>query len=87
MDTDSFIIQIKTEDLFKDIANDVEKWFDTSNYDDNDERPLPISKNKKVTGLFKDELGGKVMQKHAFKNSPQRCSSKKMFCKTPANLQ
>ena len=31
----------------------------TSNYDDN--RPLPIGKNKKVIGLFKDELGGKIM--------------------------
>ena len=35
MDTDSFIIHIKTEDFYKDIANDVEKWFDTSNYDKN----------------------------------------------------
>ena len=61
MDTDSFIIHIKTEDFYKDIANDVEKWFDTSNYDKNDERPLPIGKNKKVIGLFKDELGGKIM--------------------------
>ena len=60
-DTNSFIIYIKTEDFFKDISNDVEKWFDTSNYDKNDKRPLPIGKNKKVPGLFKDELGGKVM--------------------------
>ena len=29
MDTDSFIINIKTEDFYKDIANDVEKRFDT----------------------------------------------------------
>ena len=35
-DTDSFIIYIKTEDFFEDISNDVEKWFDTSNYDKND---------------------------------------------------
>ena len=61
MDTDSFIIHIKTEDFYKDIANDVKKWFDTSNYDENDKRPLPIGKNKKVIGLFKDELGGKIM--------------------------
>ena len=40
---------------------DVEKWFDTSNYDENDKRSLPIGKNKKVIGLFKDELGGKIM--------------------------
>ena len=61
MGTDSFIIDIKTEDFYEDIANDVERWFDTSNYDKNDKRPLPIGKNKKVIGLFKDELGGKIM--------------------------
>ena len=44
-DTDSFIIHIITEDFFEDISNDVEKWFDTSNYDKNDKRPLPIGKN------------------------------------------
>ena len=60
-DTDSFVIYIETEDFYKDIANDVERWFDTSNYDENDERPLPIGKNKKVIGLFKDELGGKII--------------------------
>ena len=60
MDTDSFAIHIKTEEFYEDIVNDVEKWlFDTSNYDDN--RPLPIGKNKKVIGLFKDQLGGKIM--------------------------
>ena len=59
MDTDSFIIYIKTEDLFENISNDLEGWFDTSNYDKNDERLLPIGKNKKVPGLFKNELGGK----------------------------
>ena len=60
-DTDSFIIHIKTEDFFEDICNDVEKWFDTSNFDKNDKRPLPIGKNKKVLGLFKDELEGKII--------------------------
>ena len=43
-DTDSFIIHIKTEDFFEDISNDVEKWFDTSNFDKNDKRPLSIGK-------------------------------------------
>ena len=60
-DTDSFIVNIKTEDFFEDISNDVERWFDTSNYDKNDKRPLPIGKNKKVPGLFKDESGGKII--------------------------
>ena len=45
MDADSFIMNAKTEDLYKDIANDVEKRFDTSNYEVN--RPLPTGKNKK----------------------------------------
>ena len=62
MDTDSFIINIITEDFFEDISNDVEVWYDTSNYDENDKRPLPIGKNKKVIELFKDELGGRIMK-------------------------
>ena len=63
MDTDSFVINIFTEDFFEDINNDVERWFDTSNYDKNDKRPLPIGMNKKVIRLFKDELGGKISKK------------------------
>ena len=46
-DTDSFAINIFTEDFFEDINNDVERWFDTSSYDKNDKRPLPIGMNKK----------------------------------------
>ena len=34
MDTGSFIIYIETEDFYKDIVNDVGRWFDTSNYDE-----------------------------------------------------
>ena len=48
MDTDSFVMNIKTKDFYKDIANDVENRFDTSNYEVN--RPLPTGKNKKVIG-------------------------------------
>ena len=59
MDTDSFIMNIKTEDFYKDITNNVEKRFDTSNYEV--DRPLPTRKNKKVIGLMKDELGGRVI--------------------------
>ena len=62
MDIDSFIIHIITDDFYEDIANDVERWFDTSNYDYNDKRPLPIAKNKKVVGLFKNDLGGKIVK-------------------------
>ena len=60
MDTDSFVLNIFTEDFFEDIDNNVERWFDTSNYDKNDKRPFKIRVNKKVTGVFKDELGGKI---------------------------
>ena len=63
MDTDSFVINIFTENVFEDINNDVARWFDTPNYDENDKRPLPIGKNKKVIGLFKDESAGKIMKK------------------------
>ena len=61
MDSDNFIMHIKTEDFYKDIADDVEKRFDTSNYEFN--RPLPAGKDKKVIGLMKDELGEKIMTK------------------------
>ena len=61
VDTDSFIVYIKTDDIYKDIAEDVETRFDTSNYEL--DRPLPKGKNKKVIGLMKDELGGKIMTK------------------------
>ena len=59
IDTDSFIMNIKAKDFCKDIANDVEKRFDTLNYEVN--RPLPIGKNKKVIGLMKDELNNKII--------------------------
>ena len=59
MDTDIFVMNIKTEDFYKDIANDVEKRFDTSNYEVN--RPLLTGKNKKVIALMKDELGGIII--------------------------
>ena len=64
MDTDSYVYNINTEDFYKDIAEDVEKRFDTSGY--TKDRPslkmLPIGKNKKVIGLMKDELGGGIMK-------------------------
>ena len=58
-DDDDFIIHIIIEYFFEDISDDVERWFDTSNYDGNDKRPLLIGKNKNLIRLFKDELGGK----------------------------
>ena len=61
-DTDSFVINIFTEDFFEDINNYVEGWFDTSDYHENDKIPLPMGMNKTVIGIFKDELGGKIMK-------------------------
>ena len=67
MDTDSFVYEIKTEDFYRDISEDVEARFDTSNYDNKgaytkDEfRPLDIGQNKKILLMMKDELGGKIM--------------------------
>ena len=59
MDTDSLIMNTKTKNFYKDIAQDVEERFDTSNYDV--DRPLHKGKNKKVIGLMKDELGGGII--------------------------
>ena len=63
MDTDSFIMNIKTNNFYEDIASDVENRFDTSNYEVN--RSLPTGKNKKVIDLMKDELGGKIITEFA----------------------
>ena len=60
MDTDSFIMHIKTEDFYKDIADDVEKKYDTSK--NTVERPLPMGKNKKLIGMMKDKLGGRIIK-------------------------
>ena len=55
-----YMVYIKTDDIYKDIAADVETKFATSNHEL--ERPLPRGKNKKVTELIKDELDGKIMK-------------------------
>ena len=59
VDTDSLIYNIKTEDFYKDIAEDVPARIDTSGY--HPDRPLPVGLNKKVIGLMKDELGREIM--------------------------
>ena len=60
MDTDGFIVHVKTDNIYKDIAEDVETRFDTSNFEIH--RPLPKGKNKKVVGLMKDELDRQIME-------------------------
>ena len=61
IDTDSFIVHIKTEDIYKDILEDIETRFDTSNHNVN--RLLPMRKSKKVLGLMKDGLGGQIVKR------------------------
>ena len=58
-DTDSFVINVKINDFYKDISQDANESFDTSNY--TFDRPLPKGKNKKVIGLMKDEFGGGII--------------------------
>ena len=58
VDTNSFIVHVKTDNIYKYITEDFETRFDTSNFEI--DRPLPKEKNKKVIGLMKDELGEKI---------------------------
>ena len=60
MDIENFIVHVKTDDIYKDIAEDVETRFDTLNFEIN--RSLTNGKNKKVIELIKDELGGQIMK-------------------------
>ena len=65
MDVESYYQITETYDEYKDISGDVEKFFDTANYDERvRKRPLPVGKNKNVVGLIKYE-GGKVTTKFA----------------------
>ena len=52
----------RLEDVLKTNKCLLGRLFDTSNYDKNDKRPLSIGKNKKVIGMFKDELGWKILK-------------------------
>ena len=59
MDTNFRVYHIKTEDFYSDIAGDVKERFNTSGFTEN--IPILMGLNKKVIGLMKDELGGKIM--------------------------
>ena len=64
MDTHGVIIHIKTENVYEDIANDVEKRLDISSYAiecNFIEGPLPTGKNKKVVGLMREKVGGQII--------------------------
>ena len=60
IDTDSLIVYIKTKDIYSDFAKDLATRFDTDNYE-----LCRALKNKKVIGLMKDELSGKIMTEFA----------------------
>ena len=60
-DTDSLMYEIQTEDFYKDISSDVKHTFDTSDYPPDHPSGIPSEFNKKVLGMFKDEVGGKVI--------------------------
>ena len=61
-DTDSLIYEIGAEDFYRDIAGDVEMWFDTSEFDASHSSGIRTGVNKKVIGMMKDEAGGKIIQ-------------------------
>ena len=78
MDTDSFIMNIKTNDFYKDISHDVDNRFDTSDYEV--KRPLLMGKNEKVIGLMKDELAVTDDSKEDKKaKGTKKCIIKKMI--------
>ena len=67
MDTDSLIVNVRTDDIYKDIADDVETRFDTSNYEL--DRPLPKGKNKNVIGLMRGWIRWKNYDKICWSQS------------------
>ena len=60
-DTDILMYEIQTEDFYKDISEDVKDRFDTSDYTHNHPSGIPSGFNKKVLGMFKDEVGGEII--------------------------
>ena len=61
MDTNSFVVYIETDDFYKDIVDYVEIWFDRSNYNEKIKDLFQLVRTKKIPGLFKDKLEGKIM--------------------------
>ena len=61
MNTDSLVYDIKTDYFYEDIADDVHARFDMSGYSLSRIHPLSSGVNKKVIGLMKDEMSGRIM--------------------------
>ena len=99
-DTDSLLYQIHTDDFYKDISKDIKKKFDTSDYPPNHESGILTGVNKKVIGMFKDEVAGKQIthfvglrpKLYSFKvedsNTTKKCKGiKKNFVKKGINFE
>ena len=76
-DTDSFMYEIQKEDFYKDISADVKRRFDTSDYPPNHSSGIPSGLNKTVNGMFKDEVGGDIIDE--FVGLRAKLYSYKMF--------
>ena len=76
-DTDSLMYEIQTEDFYKDISGDVKDRFDTSDYPPNHPSGIPSGFNKKVLGMFKDEVNGRYIEE--FVGLRAKLYSYKMF--------
>ena len=76
-DTDSLAYEIKTEDFYADIAGDIERLFDTSDYPKDHPSGIKVGVNKKVIGMFKDEAAGKQIEE--FVGLRAKLYSYKMF--------
>ena len=76
-DTDSLMYEIQTEDFYKDIKEDVKNRFDTSGYPPNHPSGIPSGFNKKVLGMFKDEVNGDIIDE--FVGLRAKLYSYKMF--------
>ena len=76
-DTNSLMYEIQTEDFYMDISADVKHRFDTSDYPSNHPSGIPSGFNKKVPGMFKDEVGGEIIDE--FVGLRAKLYSYKMF--------
>ena len=59
-DTDSLIIEIKTDDFYNDVKTKLITVFNTSDYPKDKAYNMPLV-NKKVLVKFKEELNGQIM--------------------------
>ena len=85
-DTDSLCYESETEDFYKDISDDVQEKFDTSNFSLNHPSGIPTGINKKVPGMFKDEAGGEIIEEFVGLRAKQ-CAIKKLMVKKKKSVR